>query len=83
MLKFIENINRVSGTIATFIDAILPTRRFFLLCLLAAIIVVLLPLGLLWSVNSLAELGGLSFSIPITVESWFVALVFLAVVRGK
>ncbi len=83
MLKFIININHAIGAVATFIDGVLPSARLFWMFILMAIVMAFMPLALLWSINSLAELGGLAFNIPATVESWFAALVFIIVIRIK
>lgn len=37
----------------------------------------------IWTINSLAELGGASFHIPHTLKSYFVALVSLFLIRGR
>lgn len=40
------------------------------------------PMLFLWSVNSLAELGGSGFYIGHSIWSYFVTLVFLAIVKA-
>jgi len=55
--------------------------------IIALIIIVLLlacigPMLLLWSVNSLSELGGAEFYIDHSIWSYFVALVFLIVMKS-
>jgi len=40
------------------------------------------PILLLWSINSLAELGGSKFYIDHNLWSYWVAVVFLILVRG-
>jgi len=51
-----------------------------------ALILLLLCIGpalLLWSVNSLAEIGGVSFYIEHSLWSYWVSFVFLITVRGS
>jgi hypothetical protein len=46
-------------------------------------IICLAPMLFLWSVNSLAELGGVNFYIEHTAWSYFVSLIFIIITRGN
>ena len=46
------------------------------------IALVILPIGFLWSINTLSVLGGSEFMIPITGKSWFASMVLLVLVSG-
>lgn len=45
-------------------------------------ILCILPALFLWSINSLAELGGLAFYVDHTIWNYWVSLIFLACIRG-
>lgn len=52
------------------------------LVLVIIAIICFLPMVFLWSINSLAELGGSSFYIEHSPFSYLVAFVVVAIVRG-
>ncbi len=51
--------------------------------LLVAFVLAIGPMLFLWSVNSLAELGGAQFYIEHSAWSYFVSLVFLVVIGAS
>jgi len=53
------------------------------IALLFVVVIFIGPMLFLWSINSLAELGGSSFYIEHSVWSYFVSLVFLAVMKAS
>ena len=53
------------------------------LVVLCVALVCLGPVIFLWSVNSLADAGGASFYIPHTLWNYFLAIVFMGVVRSS
>jgi len=46
-------------------------------------VILIVPVLFLWSVNSLAEAGGSQFYINHTLWNYFLALVFVGIIRGK
>jgi hypothetical protein len=66
------NIVRGAGTFA----------GVLLIIAIVAFLFILAPMLLLWSVNWMAELGGAKFYIEHSIWSYWVAFVFLLVVRG-
>jgi len=53
------------------------------LILVVVLLICLSPMIFLWSVNSLAELGGADFYIEHSLWSYWVSLVFMAMVKGS
>ncbi len=49
---------------------------------LIVLVVCFMPFVFIWSLNTMAELGGISFYIEHGVFSYFVAFVVVAVLRG-
>ena len=49
---------------------------------LLLLVLFIMPILFIWSVNTLAALGGSSFFIPHTLWSYWVSLIFLVCVRG-
>lgn len=50
---------------------------------LIVLLICIAPMLFLWSINSLAELGGAKFYIEHSLWSYWVSFVFLALVRGS
>lgn len=58
---------------------------FGLAALIASVVFILLPAVaavFIWSVNTLAELGGAELYVEHSLFSYFVSIVFLAAIRG-
>jgi len=53
------------------------------IAILALLLCFIGPMLMLWSINWMAELGGSSFYIEHTIWSYWVAFVFLILLRGS
>ena len=57
--------------------------KIALIVLVVVLVIILGPMIFLWSVNSLAELGGANFYIAHSIWSYFVTFVFLVVMKAS